>query len=377
MSKSITLGTAISKPGTIQYGRWDALSHPTGHTEFLPVVIAQGKADGPCLWLTAGIHGPEQGGPSVIYTLMTPDLVERLRGTVVAIPALNPAGLRTMKREPYHAPTDPNRLWPDGKPEGPPDPDKTSPSSLEVAYQRLFEKVLSSADYLIDYHNASTGSISFAIRDRVMYRADQDTDRHKAKAEVLAGQLDEMLRAYGHSTINEFQTEKYIEKKLHRSTSGAALLLGHIPAFTAELGTGHMPDPAIVAASAAGTRNVMRWAGMLDGDTEPIEGIKVCNPDFAVRRRRTPRAKEACIALHLVKSGDLIKAGDPVARVLDVWGRPLGDGLLRAEHDGFVIGRSQGIYFYPGDAVLAMAIRDDAPLVGPYPEDYFKEETDR
>ena len=374
MSNVITLGTATSKPGTIQYGRWEALVHPTGHTEFLPVIIAQGKADGPCLWLTAGIHGPEQGGPAVLYKLITPHLVDRLRGTVVAIPALNPAGLRTMKREPYHAPKDPNRLWPDGKPEKPPDPDKTPPSSLEMAYKRLFEEILASADYLIDYHNASTGSISFAFRDRVMYRADQDADRHKAEAEALAAKQDEMLRAYGHTIINEFPAEKYIDEKLHRSTSGAVLLVGRIPAFTVELGTGHMPDPAIVAASAAGTRNVMRWAGMLDGDAEPIEGIKLVDPGFPVRRRGTPRVKEACVVLHLVEPGDLVKVNDPVARVLDVWGRPLGDGFLRSEHDGFVMGRSHGIYFYPGNAVLGMAIRDDAPLVAPYPEDYFKEE---
>lgn len=141
MSRAITLGSASSKPGTIQYGCWEALDHPTGHTEFLPVIIAQGKADGPCLWLTAGIHGPEQGGPLVLYQFITSDLVARLRGTVIAIPALNPAGLRTMEREPYHAPTDPNRLWPDGKPDSSPDQDKAPPSSLEVAYRRLFEEV--------------------------------------------------------------------------------------------------------------------------------------------------------------------------------------------------------------------------------------------
>jgi hypothetical protein len=62
-----------------------------------------------------------------------------------------------------------------------------------------------------------------------------------------------------------------------------------------------------------------------------------------------------------------------VAEVRDLWGRPLGDGWLRAEHDGFVIGRSHGIFYYPGDAVLGMAIRDDAPLVAPYPEDFFKD----
>jgi predicted deacylase len=134
-----------------------------------------------------------------------------------------------------------------------------------------------------------------------------------------------------------------------------------------------VPEPAIVAAAVAGTRNVMRWAGMLDGDPEPIQGIKIVEPGFPVRRRGTPRAKEACVILPLAEPGDLVQTGDPVAEVRDIWGRPLGDGLLRSECDGFVMGRSHGIYFYPGDAILGMAVRDDAPLVAPYPDDYFKD----
>jgi len=293
MRKIISLGTVTSQPGTIQYGRWDALTHPTGHTEFLPVIIAQSKEDGPCLWLTAGIHGPEHAGPIVLYRLITQELVDRMKGTIVAIPALNPAGLRTMKREPYHAPKDPNRLWPDGKPEKPPDPDKDAPSSLEHAFKRLFDEMVAGADYLIDYHNAWTGSISFVFRDRVMYRADADAEKNKAEAEALAARQEDMIRAYGHTIVTEFPAEKYIDDKLHRSTSGAALLVGKIPSFTVELGTGHMPDPRIVAASVAGTRNVMRWAGMLDGMMEPIAGIKVVDPGFRVRRARAPRASEA------------------------------------------------------------------------------------
>ena len=371
--KTITLGSATSQPGTIQYGQWEALTHPTGHTEFLPVVIAQGREDGACLWLTAGIHGPEHAGPAVLYRLITQDLVDRMKGTIVALPALNPAGLRTMKREPYHAPSDPNRMWPDGKPEKPQDPDKDPPSSLEKAFKRLFDEMVAGADFMIDYHNAATGSISFIFRDRVMYRADQDAEKNKAEAEALAAKQDEMIRAYGHTIVNEFPAEKYFDDKLHRSTSGAVLLVGKIPSFTVELGTGHMPDPAIVAASAAGTRNVMRWAGMLDGDPEPIEGIQIVEPGFPVRRRGAPRVSEACVVLHLVQAGDLVKVGDPLAEVRDVWGRPLGDGLLRSEYDGFVIGRSHGIYFYPGDEALSLAIRDDAPIVAPYPESYFKD----
>lgn len=373
MLKTLTLGTATSRPGTIQYGRWEALSHPTGHAEFLPVIIAQGKEEGPCFWLTAGIHGPEHAGPAVIYRLVTRQLVDRLRGTIVAIPALNPAGLRTNKREPYHADEDPNRLWPDGRPEKPPDPDRDPPSSLEQAYKRLFEELAATADYMIDYHNAWIGSLSFAFMDRVFYHVDKDVDRHRAEAEALATSQAEMLLAYGHTTIREVPASKYIEDKMHRSTTAAALLLGKIPSFTVELGTGQMPDAAIVAAAVAGTRNVMRRAGMLDGEAEPIEGITVVNAGFPVRRCSTPRVNEACVVLHMVEPGDLVKAGDPVAEVCDIWGRPLGDGLLRSEHDGLVIGRSHGIYYYPGDAVLGMAIRDDAPVVVPYPDEYYKD----
>lgn len=370
---AIRVGTAVAQPGTIQYGRWEALSHPTGHVEFLPVILAQGREEGPCLWLTAGIHGPEHAGPTVLYRLLTQELVERMRGTIVAIPALSPAGLRTKERKPYHAGEDPNRLWPDGKPQKAHDPDKAPPTSLERAYARLFDEMRASADYLIDYHNAWIGSIPFAFRDRVLYRADQDADRRQAEAEALARTQAEMLRAFGHTVVNEFPVEKYLDEKLHRSTSAAAMFLAQIPGFTVELGSGLMPDPIIVAAAVAGTRNVMRWAGMLDGEMEPIAGIPVVDAGFPVRRCPSPRVTESCVALHLVQPGDLVSAGDPVAELRDVWGRPLGDGLLRAEYDGFVMGRAHGIYFYPGDAVLGMAIRDEAPLIGPYPEDYFKE----
>jgi uncharacterized protein len=372
MSREIKLGTAVSHPGTIQYGRWSAFTHATGHDEFLPVILAQGRADGPCIWLTAGIHGTEHAGPWVLYELLTQELVDRLKGTIIALPALCPVGLRTSKYVPYVVDKNPNRLWPDGKPAQPPDPEKRPPSALEQAYAHLFEQIRETADFLIDYHNAWTGSISFAFRDRVLYRADQNREENQAEAEALAARLDAMLRAYGHTIVNEFPAERYIDDEFHRSTSGAALLLGRIPAFTVELGTGLTPDRAIVRASVAGTRNVLRWAGMLDDAPEPIEGVKLVDPGFAVHRTTALRAATACVALHRVEAGELVREGDAVAELRDVWGRPLPDSPLRARRDGFVMGRGYGIYYAPGDTVLFLAIRDEHPLVGPYPEKFFQ-----
>jgi hypothetical protein len=111
---------------------------------------------------------------------------------------------------------------------------------------------------------------------------------------------------------------------------------------------------------------------MLDDAPEPIEGIQVVDPGFPVRRRGTPRADSASVIVHLAQPGDVLNSGDPVAEVRDIWGRPAGDGLLYAEHDGFVMGRSHGIYYYPGQAVLGMAIRDDEPLIAPYPKEFYE-----
>lgn len=368
---TITFGTATARPGEITYGEYDLIKHPISGPDRLPVIIAQGKSDGPTFWVTAGIHGPEHAGLHVIHRLITPELVGELRGTVVAIPALNPTGLQMMERGPYYHDGDPNRLFPDGRPKKPLDPDKEPPSALEEAYERLFEHIKATANFYFDLHCAATDSVSFVFRDRVLYRKDEDGA--KIKAEALDAKLGEMCAAYGHSVVNEFPVEKYLDEKLHRSTTSAAINVAHIPALTAELGTGHMPDPNIVRASAAGLRNVMRWASMLPGKMEPITGIKIAQPGFPCRRRLVARVPHACIIHHLVEPGDVVKVGDPLCEMRDIWGRPVGEGVLRSEYDGWIISRAHGIVRYPHEATLSMAIRDESVMVGSYPDDYFKE----
>jgi predicted deacylase len=139
-----------------------------------------------------------------------------------------------------------------------------------------------------------------------------------------------------------------------------------------ELGTGHVPDPAIVTAAAAGLRNIMRWAGMLPGDPEPITGIKLVDPGFPCRRRMAPYTREACVIHHLCEPGDLVGKGQPIAEVRDIYGRPIGEKVLRSEYDGWVIARSHGVIYYPGQEVYGLAIRDELPTIQPYPKDYFK-----
>jgi hypothetical protein len=222
---------------------------------------------------------------------------------------------------------------------------------------------VASADYFIDFHNAWIGSLSFALRDRILYQPGDAADRDRALA--LAERLDKMVTAYGHTVVNEYPAETYIREKLHRTASGSVLQKSRIPAFTAELGTGLVPDPAIIQAACAGTRNVMRWAGMLKDDTEAIEGIRVIRPGYAVRRMRTPACSGSLYRPppggrgHACREGGC-RGGN--ARCLGAAGGQRGYSLL---HEGLVLGRTNGVYFYPGQPIMTMAVRDGDSLLPP------------
>ncbi len=339
---------------------------PSGGTDSFPIIIAQGEQPGPVLWLTASIHGAEYTGVAVIHQLLTSDLVRQMQGTVVAVPTLNPAGLRTLDRVAYYLPgQDPNRLFPA------PPPKRGSVmldgplSALELAYQSLFRYISDTADYLIDMHNYPIGAVPFALRDPVYYRGVRD----RIAAQQLQTRVGEMLAAFGMTIINEFASADYLKKNLHRSVSGAALNTAHIPSFTAELGGYLTVDPAIVNATVSGIRNVMRWAGMLQGPAEPLTTIRPIVLGYPLRRTQHPFVPASGIVHYLVKAGDMLNMGDPVARLTDIFGRPIGDedGLIRSELSGVVLALLHGAICYQNDALLSLAIRDDSDLVLPFP----------
>ncbi len=375
MSHSVHVGTATGIPGEITYGVFEGVPLPTGGTDPIPVIIARGAKDGPVLWITGSIHGNEYSGMAVIHRLLGPGGVDfplgELAGTVIMIPTLNPAGLRTEAREPYYSHgSDPNRLFP-----APKRPrrknaaaEDSPPSALERVYERLFERIEAHGDFLIDLHNAVIGSLAFAFRDPIYYDGPQD----RAAAQRLQAVNDQMLAAFGFPIINEFPSLEYLRKNLHRSVSGSVLNRARRPAFTVELGGYLHVDMRVRDAAVIGLRNVMRWAGMLPGDREPMPDIPWPRVNFPVRRLMHPRVPTSGIVTHLVDAGDTIHVGQPVARLTDIFGRPIGpdNGLLRTEYDGFVVGRMQGTVYYENDPVLWLSVRDDSELLVPYPDDY-------
>ncbi len=365
--KEIIIGSAKNEPGKLTYGFFDGIDLPTGIIEKIPVMIAQGTKDGPTMFLTANIHGSELTGIAVIHDLVTETLTRELKGTVVAIPTLNPSGLRHLKRSPEYDDLDPNRLFPDGKfadDEDKEDEESKYPKPFAQIAETIYSYMEKYADLNIDFHNHNVHSIPFVILDRIFYKRDDQ----KEEAEQLFTRMNEMVETFGMTICAEHPAKEYLKKKYHRSVSGAALNNIGIPAFTAELGSNMVIDPEALAGSIKAVRNVLKWAGMLEGPREEITEFKILKSSERIRFFNHPRAKHSGIIRYLVKPGDQVTKGQPIAKIMDILGRPLGDGYVRTDHDGYIIGLNMGVTIYRNDTIATMGIKDDAALVVQIPK---------
>ena len=354
------LGTASAEPGTFARGWFDVADLPTGTAERLPILIVNGPDPGPTLWLTGGVHGDEATGIATVLDAVAAfeTSLSTLAGAVVAVPVVSPAGLRRNARHTYYDDEDPNRHFPDA--------DATSarpPKLQERIDRRLYEAIVdgpTAADALIDCHTAGVASEPFAIRDRVLY-GDRRTE---AEAETLATELDALVDAFGFPTVTEYPAAEYVEENLQRSAAGAVLNEAGIPAFTAELGAHSVVDDALVATAIGGIGRVAAELGVIPA----AEVVSAPEPPttpvpFPVRRYRGPTAGTAGLIRHQVEPGDTFEEGGVLARIVSATGESR--GTVRADHDGYLLGRSEGLAVYEGDPVTSLAVRDDGDLVVP------------
>lgn len=359
----VTVGTATAQRGRYVYGTLGSIALPSGGVDSLPVVIAAGD-EGPVLWITANIHGNEVTGLAALHEFLTPDLPRRLRGTLVVLPTLNPAGLRTAQRRAYYDDQDPNRLFPQRTDKARRDDDGSVQTPYAALAAEVAQAMRASADYLIDLHCAWTLSLPFTIRDRVLFRDESE----RPAAEALHQRLDKLARAFGLPVVNEYPAKTYVKQELHRSAAGFALNTLHIPAFTAELGASGVVQPEAAAAGRQGIENVLYSLGMLVGSPRPLEGVLLPDPGYPVCREEHPRAAATGLITYKVGMGDIVRGGDQIAALRDIYARPIGGGTIRTERDGWIIALCTGMVVYPNTYLCEMAVRDLEPLVVHYPE---------
>jgi predicted deacylase len=109
-----------------------------------PVFVVRGRTAGPTLCLTAGVHGDELNGVEVARRAFAQTNPADLRGTLIALPAINAEGVRTGNRY-LSDRRDLNRAFPGA----------SGGSVASLIANAVFTKVLVHCDALVDLHTAS------------------------------------------------------------------------------------------------------------------------------------------------------------------------------------------------------------------------------
>ncbi len=362
---TISIGNITEVKGEIVRGEIDLINHPTGAKESLSVIIASGKNDGPTFLLTANIHGDEIVGVIIIHRLLEILDLDQLHGRLVCIPSLNPTGNRRAHRYPQFDLEDPNRKWPDSNPDKKKKEDKSDwldkyyeemPTTQESIWKRIFEEFRNiSPNYHIDLHTFSNLSIPFVYLDRVIYEKNED------EANKLFERVKGMVNSMGLTVIVENPSKRYVDKKLHRSTSGATLNGLKIPSCTIELGPMNSADPAFRDAGLKAVLNFMDWANMNISTFQPITEAPVIMTKRWHREINSPRAPETGILDIIKEAGDMVSKGDLIAIIRDISGVRIAD--VKAEEDGFIVGWWNGIAKYKDEIIGMLAVEDKMPMV--------------
>lgn len=119
MTEALIIGTVSAQPGETKRGGLPIGADMYGREREIPIIVYRGASDGPVLWLNGATHGDEPEGPFSIFLALKQVNPAHLRGTIVAVPAMNveafTAGTRGDPLDTFSY--DMNRIYP-GKPDG-------------------------------------------------------------------------------------------------------------------------------------------------------------------------------------------------------------------------------------------------------------------
>jgi uncharacterized protein len=266
----------------------------------VPVLVARGRRPGPTVGLTACVHGNELNGIPVIHELFRELDIERLRGTIVGVVAVNVPGLHMHQRE-FVDGSDLNRIMP-GNPVG---------SVAQVYAHRLLERIVSQFNYLLDLHTASFGRVN-----SLYVRADMTDQKAATMAYLQRPQI------IVHNTA------------LDHTLRGAAMQLG-TSAITIEIGDPQRWQPEYTRSALAGVRAVLNYAGSLEASGEDTRE----NPDPVLCRSSSWMYTDRGGLLEVyAKLAHYVEQGEWVATVKNAFGDPIRE--YRAPSRGIVVGKS-------------------------------------
>lgn len=288
------------------------------HNEMtLPVQVIHGRHPGPVFFISSTVHGDEINGVEVIRRLLTVKSLKSLRGTVLAVPVVNPFGF--IQRSRYLPDRrDLNRSFPG-----------TAKGSLAGRLAHLFmTEVAMRSDFGIDLHTGSN------------FRSNLP----QIRSSMDDPQTLELAKAFGAPIV--------IPSELREGSLREAVASMGKPVLVYEGGEALYFNEAVIRMGVRGVINVLRHVGMLPQGkrAKPTESI-------VTDRSSWIRATMSGLFSRRVKLGDMVVRGELLGMISD----PLGDDReeVYAPFRGVVIGQLNLPLVHEGDALVHLARVED------------------
>ncbi len=280
----------------------------------MSVHVVHGRRPGPTLFVSAAVHGDEVIGVEIVRRLLRTPNLDRLAGTLLAVPIVNAFGFLNHSR---YLPDrrDLNRSFPG-----------SAIGSLASRLAHLFmNEIVGRSDMGIDLHSAAIHRTNLP-----QIRVSPSTPATMELADVFGAPL--------------IMTSKVREGSLR----GAAQQKG-VDVLLYEAGEGLRFDELAVRTGVSGILRVMRHLEMLPG-----KGI--AKPKVAPIRSTSSswqRAPAGGLLRTFKSTGDEVTTGDLLGAISDPFGET--ETEILAESDGLIIGRANLPVINEGDALFHIA----------------------
>lgn len=279
----------------------------------ISVQVVRSKHPGPTLFVCAAIHGDEINGVEIIRRLLQNPILDRLKGTLIAIPIVNIYGFI------HHS-----RYLPDGR-----DLNRSFPGSGKGSLtgrlaQTFMKEIVAKSTHGIDLHTGARHRSNFP-----QIRANLDDPETLALTTAFGAPLA-INSAIRDGSLRQCASDIGVPVILYESCEALRF------------------DETYIRAGETGIVNVMRHLGMLRKRRGQIK------PPIISQESSWVRAPASGVMRVLVPLGAEVSPGQTLGIIADPLGSSEVDVL--ADQGGIIIGRTNLPLVYEGDALFHIAI---------------------
>lgn len=313
MQNTITINGQNIEPGESKTVILNSYELHTKTKIEIPVHVIHSTQKGPCLLLSAGMHGEETNGIEIIRKIISNDEVQKLNcGTLVAIPVINIISFLYGSRDLPDG-RDLNRCFPGSR---------SGSLGSRIAYD-LVKHILPLIDFGIDFH---TGGAK--INNSPQLRCVFDFPDNVALAEKFSAPI----------IIDSDYRDGTFRKEASKKGK---------PVLVYEGGESMRFDYSAIKEGLDGCMRLMHAYGMIDTFTPKNDSVKI-------QRDTWVRANNSGLFHMTVKNGAHVMKDDLLGLIVDPFGET--EDRIISPVNGYIIGINNQPVVNQGDALIHLGV---------------------